>query len=406
MGKARFARRFLWLFGSLLVSAGLMGCPTESKPSLVQAGLGPVEDALTPQDRTVYPGLDLPNGERYVRQINGYFNGEQTGYWFFGFAARRTADAFFVCRDGDDMCPLDPKGHIQWDRLVGGPVFSHIPTETGYSPFWVMWTVRVPTDYKANDLKSMDGIMAAKTAGWVKVEQQMFDHGGTIGTDLTLTHCAQVLAGTTLDRAGETLVNKPTVKMRVIQPRKGWHKQRQVTFFDFNASEGVSSPDPISQSRPLMRTSDIFVAFRDCAGGSKSLICQKVNSLQGSVSERGTETDFTNDNDKRDTNNVIIAFPYTVPVDPKDADRAYSPLWRVTAWKIKPAFDSQVKLIDVTLDQDKSDVKSVAQIRQLLAQGSLYDLDFVNEGMTGTAIAGNDGLTFFSCPSQVAFDAP
>ncbi len=398
----RFAAATLFVLAVLALS----GCPSETPPSLVQPGLGPVEASLTSQDRTVYPGLDLPDGTRYVRQINGYFNGEQTGYWFFGFAARRTADAFFVCRNGDDQCPLDPKGHITWDRLVGDPVFSHIPTESGYSPFWVMWTVRVPADYKPNDIKSMDGMLAAKAAGWITFDMQTFDHGGTIGKDLTITHCAQVLAGTTLDRAGETLVNKPTVKMRVIAPRKGWHKQHQVTFFDFNASEGVSSPDPISQSRPLMRTSDIFVAFRDCAGGSQSLICKKVNSLQGSVSERGTETDFTNDGDKRDTNNVLVAFPYTAPVDPKDADRAYSPLWRVTAWKIKPSYDDQVKLVDYTLDQDKSAVKSVAQVREHLAAGHLYPLEFVNEGMTGTAIPGNDGLTFFSCPSQVAFDAP
>lgn len=388
---------------ALLATAG---CSSETRDPFVDEDLGAVEKSLSPGQLTVYPGLQKPDGGHYVRQINGYFNGEETGYWFFGFASRQTADIFIFCKKSDSLCPFDSKGHAQWSHMVGQPVFSHIPPESGFSPFWVVWVVQVPDDYVANSLKSVTGIFRARDAGRVQVDQHVFDHGGTIGKDLTIMHCAHVIAGTTLDRVGEDLVNKPGTKMRVIESRTGWHKQHKVTFFDFTASEGVSAPDPISQSRPLMRTSDIFVLFRDCAGGSKSLICQKVNSLQGSVSERGTETDFTGDGDKRDTNNVLIAFPYTAPVDPKDADRSYSPLWRVNAVKIRPQYDADVQLIDNTLDQKKSSVRSIADVRKLLGQGRTYDIDFVSEGMTGTAIPGNDGLTFFSCPSQVAWDAP
>jgi len=381
-------------------------CDTDPPASRPETDLGPIEHALDENGLSVFPGLKRADGSHYIRQINGFFNGEQTGYWFFGFASRATADVFVFCREGDKICPFDAKGHAQWSHMVGSPVFARKPGDVGFSPFWLVWLVTVPADYQPNEIKSVAGMKAAVAAGRVKLTLHMHDHGGTIGVGQTIMHCAHVVDGTTLERAGEDLVNRPGVKNRIIERRVGWHKQYRIHFFDFTASEGVTSPDPNSASRPLMRTSDIYVAFRDCAGGSKSTTCGLVNTLAGSVSERGTETDLTGDGDKRDTNNILVAFPGALPVDPVDADRVYSPLWRVTKVAVKAEHDKDVTLIDDTHDQAKSSMKSVADVRAGLAQGFVHPLEFVDEGMTGTAILGNDGLTFFSCPSQVAFDAP
>ena len=387
---------------ALLLAAA---CTADPEPS-AEADLGPIENSLDDNALSVFPGLKRDDGSHYIRQINGYFNGQETGYWFFGFASRATADVFVFCREGDKVCPFDQKGHAQWSHMVGDPVFARVPGQTGFSPFWLVWQVTVPASYQANDIKSVAGVHAAVAAGRVKMDLHLHDHGGAIGRGQTIMHCAHVLADTTLERAGEDIVGRPGVKNLVIERRRGWHKQYRIHLFDFTSSEGVTAPDPNSQSRPLMRTSDIYVLFRDCNGGSKSTACGLVNTLAGSVSERGTETDLTNDADKRDTNNVLVSFPGQLPVDPIDAERVYSPLWRVNKVVVKAAYDKNVQLLDDTHDQTKSSVKSVADIRALVTQGYDKPIEFVDEGMTGTAILGNDGLTFFSCPSQVPFDAP
>ncbi len=398
---APISRHLGWLLCALAFA-----CTSTSPASIVEPDLGPFDATLDDAGRSVFPGLTRPDGSHYIRQINGFFNGEQTGYWFFGFASRLTSDVFIFCREGDTVCPFDAKGHAQWSHMVGNPVFARAPGQVGFSPFWLAWRVTVPADYEANSIKSVEGVHAAVAAGRVSLALNMHDHGGAIGMGQTVMHCAHVLADTTLDRAGQDIVGKPGVKIREIERRLGWHAGYRIAFFDFTASEGVTSPDPNSQSRPLMRTSDIYVSFRDCKGGSQSKICKMVNSLAGSVSERGTEDDFTTDGDKADTNNVIVAFPGALPVDPVDADRAYSPLWRVVKVMIRPEHDKDVKLIDDSLDQTKSDITTVAKVRELVGKGYIYPLVFVDEGMTGTAIQGNDGLTFFSCPSQVPFNAP
>ncbi len=392
--------------GLLSLCLALGACDTDPPAQKGEADLGPIEHSLDQNGLSVFPGLTRADGSHYIRQINGYFNGEETGYWFFGFASRATADIFVFCREGDVVCPFDSHGRAQWSHMVGAPVFSRMPGEVGFSPFWLVWRVTVPADYEPNELKSVAGVQAAVAAGRVKMTLNLHDHGGTVGVGQTIMHCAHVMAGTTLERAGEDIVGRPGVKNRIIERRVGWHKQYRINFFDFTASEGVTSPDPNSQSRPLMRISDIYVAFRDCNGGSKSTVCGLVNTLAGSVSERGTETDLTADGDKSDTNNVLVAFPGHLPVDPVDAERVYSPLWRVNKVLVKPDHDKDVLLIDDTHDQTKSMIKSVADVRAWVAKGWINPIVFVDEGMTGTAILGNDGLTFFSCPSQVPFDAP
>ena len=369
-----------------------------------EANLGPIEHVVDAKARAVWPGLTRDDGSRYIRHINGFFDGTPTGCWFFGLSSRATADVFVFCRAGDKMCPFDAQGRAQWSHMAGDPVFARMPGETGYSPYWLVWVVTVPADYRAGDLKSVEGINKAKAAGRVQVDQLVFDHGGTVGPGVAVMHCALVLAGTTLERAGGDVVGQPGVAIRPIEDRLGWHKQYRVHFYDFTASEGVGPADASSQSRPMMIVSDLFVIQRDCAGGTASPLCT-AGIGRAPVGERDVDIDFTHDGDKFDTNYVLMANPFKAPADPADAGRAYSPLWRVSTVLVRPAHDAEVPLIDTTGNQSQSSIKSVADLRAAIAKGIAGEPEAMTEAATG-AIPGNDGHAYFSCPSQVPWNAP
>ncbi len=402
------------------IACALTACSTET--SRVEQDLGPIENVVDDIARTVWPGLDRSDGSRYIRHINGFFDEEITGYWFVGFASRITADAFFFCREGETTCPFDADGRFDDSSQVGLPVFARVPGEAAFSPFWMAWVVRVPDDYQPNELKSAYGIESAASAGRVRIEQHYHDFGGAVGPDETIMHCLLVLKGTELERNGTTIVgtDKP---MKYVKPRMGWHKQYQVEFYDFTISEGLFPPDPVSDQRPYMPFSDIFVLFRDCKGEqdqidaacagdkdkttecanakkAKGYVCDHLNNeLPGAISERGIETDMTGDGDKSDTNNVIVAFPGVPPASA--ADPVYSPLWRINVVGVPAASKDKISLIDDTLVQDDSEVRSVKRIRELVTDDILAKPVFMSEAMAGNAIPGNDGKVFFSCPSQV-----
>jgi len=384
---------------AMALAVGTLGCGADAPPG-GDVSAGPVEKVVDEVAATVWPGNFRSDGVRHVRMINGFVDGEPTAYWFIGFASRTTADVFLMCREGDTACPFDAKGKLDRSRLVGDPVFARMPGEVGYSPFWLAWVVRVKDAYKANEFKSVFSIEQAARDGTVTVEQAIFDHGGDHGPDDVVMHCLLVLDGTSLERNGDELTGKPGKMSRKVELQNGWHKRYRVQFFEFTGNEGVFSSDSLSESRERMRISDIFVMFRDCEGGSKSLPCQIVHDPIAAISERGMETDITKDGDKRDTNNVLVAFPGQDPKNPEDLP--YSPLWRVNVVKIKAAHDKDLTLVDTTGKQDVTDIKSIADIRERVAKGWLYEPEFMPEAMAGDRIPGNDGNVFFNCPSQVA----
>ncbi len=354
---------------------------------------------MDPLARTLWPGVVRADGTRYIRRINGFFEDEPAAYWFIGFASRFTADVFWFCREGDTKCPVDEKGAVQWDRVVGNPVFARIPGEEGFSPFWFVWVVYVPDDYPPNGLKSARGIDQAAREGLVRVEPLHFDHGGDVGVDETVMHCLLVLDGTELEFNGEEVVYPKGRKGQFVPPHTGWHKQYRIAFYDFTQSEGVFSPDPLSESRPLARFSDIMVFFRDCDGGSQSEPCRYSTAETGAVSERGVEADITGDGDKGDSNNIIVAFPGKLPADPQDLP--YSPLWRVRPVRIPAAHDGDVRLIDNSRDQNDTDIKHPKTLREYVAKGLLEPPGFMSEEVVGNPIPGNDGKVFFNCPVQI-----
>ncbi len=401
MRRAGAAGRWWPLFVALCVAACTSSAPSSAEPSL-----GPLDSVVDQKARVVWPGRIQEDGSRVVKQINGFFDGNPIGCWLFGLSSRMTADAFVFCREGDALCPFDARGHAQWARMVGDPVFARMPGETGYSPYWLVWVVRVPATYHAGDLKSVDGIKKAVAEGHVRLEQDVFDHGGTIGPGPAVMHCALVLAGTTLENPDADLVGQPGVKRRTIEDRQGWHKQYRVHFYDFSASEGVGPADPSSQSRPLMIVSDLIVLRRDCPGGSTSPLCTLANAARGWVSEMDADADFTHDGDKSDTNHILMAAPFLPPADPKDAASAYSPLWRVSTVRVLPQHDAAVPLIDTTGQQDQSSIQSIAALRAAVAAGWLADPEPLSEAEAGISLPGNDGQVYFSCPVQVSATAP
>ncbi len=380
--------------------AALLLLPACGPPaSLVEEDLGPIEAVVDEVARTVWPGVQGEDG-RYVRLLNGFFAGEPTAFWFGGFAPRRTADLFWFCRSGDASCPFDEAGGFARDRAVGDPVFATMPGEVDHSPFWRLWVVRVPEGYEPNELKSTFGIEQAAEDGRVVVEAAVTDHGGDIGPAEVLVHCLMVLQGTVLEGNGDDLVGRPGEPSRAIVPRTGWHKQYRVNVFDFVDTEGVFAPNLSSESVPLMPEANIFVFHRDCLGGSTSPACAALDRDEVAVSERGIERDLTGDGDRRDTNNIIGAFP-GVAAGPDPWESAYSPLWRVKAVRVPAASDAAVNLIDTSGDQDVTDARSVADVRALVQAGLVAEPEDLPED-TSSSIPSNDGAVFFSCHTQVA----
>ena len=257
------------LAGALILLA-LAACE-EPKDQQTEVDLGPIEAVTDEVARTVWPGNVLPNGVRRVRLLNGFFDGEPSAYWFAGFASRLTADVFWFCREGDTACPFDDDGVIDRSRTVGDPVFARVPGEEGYSPFWLVWTVRVPEDYVADEIKSTHGIEQAVASGRVVVERHITDHGRDVGPDETIMHCLLVLEGTLLEGNGEELVGRPGVMSKKLEISTGWHKQYRVQVFDFTPNEGVFPPDTATESRALMPSADIFVFFRDCSTSRRTV---------------------------------------------------------------------------------------------------------------------------------------
>ena len=384
------------LLAAAAMAALLVGCPTEPDP-WPETSLGAIEQTVDEVEATVWPGVNAEDG-RHIRLLNGFFDGEPSSYWFAGFASRKAADVFWFCAEGDTACPYGADGMINRDRAIGDPVFAVKPGDAAYSPFWLIWTVTVPADYQPNELKSVAGIEAAARTGRVDVKRALYDHGGDIGPDAAIMHCLLVLEGTELQGNGADIVAKPGVPALEIPVQQGWNRKYRVNFFDFTENSGLFPPAPDSESWPLFPTADIFVFFRDCVGGSQTSLCMEAGVDHAAVSERGVELDLTNDGDRADNNNIISGFPRTPA--PHPLERIYSPLWRAMKVLIDPSHDDDVVLFDTTADQNDTEVVYLSRMREMIELGWVAEPHQISEMDSGNAIPGNDGVTFFNCPSQ------
>ena len=97
-----------------------------------------IDSTLGPAERIDWPGVERGDGRR-IPFIRGFGEGEASGYWFLGAAREETIDSFWFCREGEEACPFNADGTVDRDRAIGAPVFSSIPGEFDYSPYWLSW---------------------------------------------------------------------------------------------------------------------------------------------------------------------------------------------------------------------------------------------------------------------------
>ncbi len=369
--------------------------------------LGPVDEIVSFSDQINWPGIEEASG-RVIPFISGFGEGIATGYWFLGFASRQTADSFWFCREGDDACPLDANQQLNWDRLVGQPLFTRIPGQPNFSPFWQMWTVTVPADYEPDSIKTADTLNKQAEDGMLSVEPFILDFGSLFGEEVgfqaVILHCALVLTGTTLAEVPEELPASKTLEIR-----RGWHEGYQVEFVDFSTSDGVFAEADDSENRPLMRFANIYIQWRQCASDPRPAICDIPGHAlddRRPVSERGLGQDITADGDANDSNNTLGSIPCEPPLFQGDAERVaelpYSPLWGVN--NVVVELDSTIALVDTHADQLLSDIMSVADMFAAVDNGIMTEPEPAEEDETGNPVEGNEGQVFFNCPNPVPVD--
>lgn len=365
---------------------------------------GPIEDLLSFEERVAWPGFDQATG-RKILSLRGFAEDAQIGYWFFGFGARRTDDAFFFCREGDDACPLDPHRRLAWDHIVGHPIFTRIPGDPEFSPFWQMWIVRVPDDFEADSVKTIETLDRLAQAGQVRAERFIHDFGvidtEVVGPREALLHCALVLTGTELARRDLPQLDPSEGRILEIPRPFGWFEGHRVEFFDFSISEGVFPAADDGESRATMRVANVYILWRDCADDPRPAICDipgYANPLQRPVSERGLGQDMTGDRDAFDTNNVFgstqcsLKYPST--------EFTYSPLWsprRITV-------PMSTELVDSAVDELRSEVQSAGDVFDLVDEGVVPMPTLMMEDETGNPVPGNQGRIMFDCPFAVLED--
>ena len=387
------------LVAAVAMTLGTTGCGGDLATG--DPDLGPIDDTLTYADRVNWPGIDH-GASREITFIRGFGNGRPHGYWFLGFAARKTADSFWFCRDSDTACPLDEHQRLNWNTLVGHPLFMRIPGQSGFSPFWQMWTVRVPDDFEADSVKTIETLHRLELEGKVEVSALIQDFGERFGTFVgpqeTLLHCALVLRGTYL---GDSDVMMPDNSGPVLplETRFGWHQGYRVDFVDFSPSDGVFPAAEDTETRPLMPFANIYIHWRSCDSVPRPPICDIPGYSQSArrpVSERGLGEDLTGDSDPNDSNNVIGATPCELQ---RQAENPYSPLWSVNMVRIHANVD--VGLIDSYGDQALSDIQSADDIFGRVDMGDFDKPEPQVEDETGNPVPGNEGRLFFNCPAPV-----
>jgi len=387
-------RRALLAFA--MGAVGCTGTDPEGDPDR-----GPLAEALSPEARAEWPGLEQANG-RVIPLVTAFGDDAPSAYWFLGFGARRTADAFFFCRQDDPSCPLDEHRRLDWSVIVGHPLFSRAPGDPDFSPFWQMWIVRVPPTFTPDSVKTVATLDRLVGSGVLSVERHRLDFGDwfgeTVGPAEVVLHCALVLPGTELEGNGGTTPDGRDA-MLPLASRAGWFEGHSVDFFDFSASDGVFPAARDSQTRALMRTANLYVLWRSCAGEPRPAICDLpgfASPDRRPVSERGLGQDVTGDRDARDTNNVAGALPCSLR---RPTERPYSPLWAPLAADLAPGAD--VPLIDTTGDQDLSDIRSVDALFEQVEARRIAAPIVMEEDETGNPVPGNDGLVLFDCPVPV-----
>jgi len=194
-------------------------------------------------------------------------NGDMVEYYNFDVMPLVPAPIYVLFRAGEDQ-PVSGQLNI----------IDDLPGEDDYSDFWHVHKVTVPSDYVANSVASLDGIMSA---------------GYSIEATDAIVNCPVVPDGSVarkrLGGGNAGLV-------------QGWYQNQLVSYFSFEERALTTSP-----ASPTVPLSPIYVTFNvnpDQEGGGPG---------SGFVTEDGSEQ----------THNVVATVP---------DDAAYSPLWVVNVY--------------------------------------------------------------------------
>jgi hypothetical protein len=159
-------------------------------------------------------------------------------------------------------------------------VVDVLPGDPGYSDFWLVTKVTVPSDYVANSITSLAEITAA---GFKTTPTTM------------LVNCPVVPAGS-------------TAKLRFTSEspalQRGWYRDKVVNYFSFDEHALMIDTGGAVPTAPILVAFNVDPDPNNAMSGPPS----------GFVTEMGT----------MQTHNVISVLP---------GDAAYSPLWTVSAYK-------------------------------------------------------------------------
>ncbi|WP_210416859.1 hypothetical protein [Echinicola soli] len=197
-------------------------------------------------------------------------DGEMVEYYNFDVQPITPAPIYILFKEGESTPVADQLN-----------IIDVIPGDEGYNDFWLVNRVTVPSNYVANTVTSVEGIMAEDYA---------------IEPTETIVNCPVVPDGSTASKRfgnGE--------EPGLIQ---GWYKDMLVYYFTFSEKSLVSTS---MGSQAAVPVSGILVTFNvnpDMAGG-------------------GPTSGFATEGSTLQTHNVIETLP---------TDDAYSPLWSVSAY--------------------------------------------------------------------------
>lgn len=247
------------------------------------------DDSAVAQQIADNDGVD---GE--VPLLSGFVDGQPVHYWDFGSAPTIVAPIWVIV--DSDGNPIDHN-----------VVVDTIPGDSGYSPYWVVFTVKITDAYAGQIMPSIAAIREAEQLGLVEAPERQDK----------AVNCPTVAPDVALD-----------VGTGTPEPASHWFywQGRRVLYYDFGfipLEQGVSVPDV-----------PVYVLRRE---GSEPL------------SEPVRGVDITGDGDTNDTNNL---FSYAAASD------GYSPLCRTVDVAVPSAYSS----IDTSGDESVAEFMNATDV--------------------------------------------
>jgi hypothetical protein len=191
--------------------------------------------------------------------------GQEVQYYNFDVQPLAPAPIYVLFKEGE-TAPVEGQLNI----------IDVIPGDAGYSDFWQVYKVTVPSGYKANTVASFEEIL---------------NKGYEVEATNQLVNCPVVPKGSSAKKSyGENTTAYD----------RGWYKGKVVYYFTFSEKELATTSQGLTPTSPIYVTFNVNPDEMDPNSGPAS----------GFVTEEGTSQ----------THNVVATVP---------DDVAYSPLWQV-----------------------------------------------------------------------------